>query len=82
MENILCLGYINVGGLGTSVEHSEDEFLRHYIQQKQFNIFGTGEVNNHWRKLSCANQLEERMSGWWETSHCHSAYNRTDTASA
>ena len=52
LENILRLGYINIGGLGTRKVSSKDEFLYQYIQQKQMDIFGIGEVNNHWRKLS------------------------------
>lgn len=56
-NNILRIGFQNIGGLPTHAGMIKDEILRRGISKYDFDIFGLAETNVDWRALSEEDKL-------------------------
>jgi hypothetical protein len=44
----------------------EDESLRWWITEQQFDIYGIPETGLYWPRIRANLQLHERLKDWWE----------------
>jgi hypothetical protein len=76
-ENVLRIGFQNIGGFPTDKGKHKEGILRHGITKWEFDIFGCAETNIDWRLVPEENKLVFRTKGWWETLHLSWAFNST-----
>jgi len=76
-ENVLCIGFQNIGGLPLYRNKLKDDAIRCGITAFDFDIFGLAEVNTDWRLQTKEIKLHERRTGWWESLHISYSHNTT-----
>jgi hypothetical protein len=74
-DNILRIGFLNVGGLKDKNSNYNDDLLRTWLTCYEFNIFGLGETNLDWRLIQEQDKLYHRTKEWWESSHVSYSHN-------
>jgi hypothetical protein len=74
-ENMLRIGFQNIGGLPTQAGRLKDEILRHGISKYDFDIFGLAETNVDWRVPEEEDKLFLRSRFWWDSSSLVTAFN-------
>jgi hypothetical protein len=61
----------NFGGLASKPNQPEDESLRRWITEKQFDVYGIPETDLYWPRVRPNLQLHERLKEWWEQDTVH-----------
>jgi hypothetical protein len=75
-EGTLQGGVQNFGGLASKPNQPEDESLRQWITERQFDIYRIPETDLYWPRIQQKLQLQERVREWWvtDTTHTVQAY--------
>jgi hypothetical protein len=74
-NQILRIGYQNIGGLPFSANSIKDDIIRQGINAWEFDIFGLSETNVIWRLIPEQHKLFFRTKSWWENTHISHAHN-------
>jgi hypothetical protein len=71
-NNILRLGFQNIGGGPSTSGKAKDDFIRAGISTYDFDIFGIAEVNVNWNVFIEGDRLTNRTRYWWESNQLNS----------
>jgi hypothetical protein len=61
----------NFGGMASKPNQPEDESLRRWITEQQFDVYGIPETDLYWPRVRANLQLHERVKEWWEQDTVH-----------
>jgi hypothetical protein len=78
IDDTLCLGFQNLGGLPQFPSHHKNHLFRSFLSKYNFDIFGVAETNLNWSLLPAESQCQERIHNTWAKTHFSLAYNRTN----
>ena len=81
-SSALRLATVNINGLPKDSLHVKNSTLREAIAHHHLDIIGLSEINLKWDRIYPSNRLKQRVSRWWENSHCNYAYNYHDLSKA
>ena len=62
--------------------HHKYGTIREQVSTHHIDILGLSEVNLKWNRFSSYDRLSQRVSKWWETTHCTYGYNSHDLSTA
>ena len=76
-ENILRIGFQNIGGFPIQRGKLKEDNIRQGITKWDIDIFGMAEVNLDWRLVKEQDRLPTRTKEWWPQQHVCWAHNKT-----
>lgn len=74
-ENILRVGFQNIGGFPTCKGKLEEDLIQRGISKWDFDIFGCMETNVDWRLVSEDDKLMFQVKEWWQSLHLRWSHN-------
>ena len=75
-DNILRIGFTNIGGLPTSSLKPKDDLLWQGINAMELDICGLAKLNTDRHLMKEDDRLYSRTQGWWESIHLSFDHNR------
>jgi hypothetical protein len=77
-ENILRVGFQNIGGFQKSRTKFKEEIIRQGLCKWDFDVFGMAEMNLEWRLCQEENKIPFRTKEWWDHQHVSWSNNTTN----